>query len=56
MNDTSIGKALNVDDEVTNRLILRSLLEKQGYETIEAADGQKAIDLFKNKAVDSRIV
>ena len=47
MYDSSLGKALIVDDEATNRLILKSMLSKQGYETIEAADGQEAIDLFK---------
>ncbi|MBT3202888.1 MAG: fused response regulator/phosphatase [Gammaproteobacteria bacterium] len=39
-------KALIVDDEMTNRLILRSLLKKQGYETVEAKDGKEAVDLF----------
>ncbi len=44
--------ALIVDDEITNRLILRALLKKQGYQTIEAADGQQAVDLFKEKDPD----
>ena len=39
-------KALIVDDEITNRLILRSLLKKQGYQTVEAKDGQEAVELF----------
>ncbi len=39
-------KALIVDDEIINRLILRSLLKKQGYETVEAEDGQQAVELF----------
>ena len=43
------GTALIVDDEKTNRLILKSLLSKQGYETIEAVNGQEAIDLFKSE-------
>jgi len=47
MNSSSSLKALIVDDEMTNRLILRSLLKKQGYETIEAENGQHAIDLFR---------
>ncbi|MBT8434682.1 MAG: SpoIIE family protein phosphatase [Gammaproteobacteria bacterium] len=46
MSDIGLGKALIVDDEKTNRLILKSLLNKQGYQTIEAVDGQEAIDLF----------
>lgn len=39
-------RALIVDDEMTNRLILRSLLKKQGYETAEAEDGRQAVELF----------
>lgn len=46
MTNPGLGKALIVDDEKTNRLILKSLLVKQGYETIEAVNGQQAIDLF----------
>ena len=46
MSNSGLGKALIVDDEKTNRLILKSLLVKQGYQTIEAVNGQEAIDLF----------
>lgn len=46
MNNSSPGKALIVDDEKTNRLILKSLLRKQGYDCVEAVDGREAIDLF----------
>ena len=49
MNNSDPGKALIVDDEMTNRVILKSLLKKQGYETIEAADGQQAIDMFRSE-------
>ena len=44
MSNSGPGKALIVDDEKTNRLILRSLLNKQGYETIEAVNGREAIE------------
>ena len=50
MSNSSPGKALIVDDEKTNRLILKSLLSKQGYQTIEAVNGQEAVDLFKTEA------
>ena len=43
-------KALIVDDEMTNRLILRSLLKKQGYQTCEAENGQQAVELFRSEA------
>jgi len=46
MSNPGLGKALIVDDEKTNRLVLKSLLAKQGYQTIEAVNGQEAIDLF----------
>lgn len=45
-------KALIVDDELTNRLILRSLLKKQGYDTLEAEDGQQAVDMFHAHSPD----
>ncbi|TNF89671.1 MAG: SpoIIE family protein phosphatase [Gammaproteobacteria bacterium] len=46
MSNSGLGKALIVDDEKTNRLVLKSLLVKQGYQTIEATNGREAIDLF----------
>ncbi len=46
MTTQDLGTALIVDDEMTNRLILKSLLKKQGYETIEAVNGQEAIDMY----------
>ncbi len=49
MSKTGLGKALIVDDEKTNRLILKSLLSKQGYQTIEAVNGKEAIDLFNQE-------
>ena len=49
MSNIGLGKALIVDDEKTNRLILKSLLNKQGYQTIEAVNGQEAIDLFNQE-------
>jgi len=41
--------ALIVDDELTNRLILRALLKKQGYETIEAENGLQAVEQFQKQ-------
>lgn len=38
--------ALIVEDEETNRLILKSLLNKRGYEVIEAIDGEQAVACF----------
>lgn len=49
MSNSSLGKALVVDDEKTNRLILKSLLSKQGYQTVEAVNGVEAVELFKQE-------
>jgi len=38
-------KVLIVDDNTTNRFVLKSLLRKQGYACIEAQDGSEAVDL-----------
>lgn len=38
--------ALVVDDEPTNRLLLRSQLKKLGYEVLEAANGKQAVEVF----------
>jgi CheY-like chemotaxis protein len=40
------SSALIADDELSNRLILRALLEVLGYAVIEAEDGERAVKLF----------
>jgi len=52
MNNPSPGTALIVDDEKANRLALKSLLVKQGYQTIEAVNGEEAVTLFKQQGAD----
>ena len=44
--------ALIVDDELTNRMILRSLLKKQGYESVEAENGRQAVELYRERQPD----
>jgi len=44
--------ALIVDDELTNRMILRSLLKKQGYDTVEAENGRQAVTLYRERQPD----
>ncbi|MCG7983831.1 MAG: SpoIIE family protein phosphatase [Candidatus Thiodiazotropha lotti] len=46
------GKALIVEDEITNRLILKKLLQKHGYEVIEAENGRQAVSLFEQHQPD----
>jgi len=42
-------KILVVDDEVRIRKLVRDFLVKQGYEVLEAGDGEEALDLFYNE-------
>jgi len=40
-------RILLVDDDEDARLLMRSLLERDGYEVEEAEDGHKALDMLK---------
>ena len=46
------GKALVVDDDPTNRVILEALLHKEGYATTSAADGVQAVQRFVDENPD----
>lgn len=39
-------KVLVVEDEITQRRLLRAKLEKEGYEVIEAVDGRQGLQVF----------
>ena len=43
------GLILVVDDEAPVRLVARGALEHAGFEVLEAADGQEALDLFSRE-------
>lgn len=45
-------RALVVDDQAINRIVLISVLEHMGYECIEAEDGVEAIELYKSHTPD----
>lgn len=45
-------KVLLVDDDIVARTILSELLQRQGHEVVEAADGQLAWDLVKQGAIN----
>jgi CheY-like chemotaxis protein len=47
MRPTRRGSALIADDELSNRVILKTLLKKLGYEVLQAENGAQAIDLFE---------
>lgn len=46
---TQRGNALIADDELSNRVILKSLLKKLGYAVIQAEDGAQAVKLFEEE-------
>lgn len=48
-NDASLGppRILLVDDDEDARLLMRTMLEKDGFEVEDAEDGHKALDLLK---------
>src|SRR5262249_16462507 len=43
---------LVIDDDVSVRLVLRRMLEQEGYEVICAEDGRQALDLLKQRRPD----
>lgn len=45
MSSVSTSKILVIDDDPTIRLVIRKILQKQGYDVILASDGQEGIDL-----------
>ena len=45
-------RILVMDDDVTFRKMLRKILEREGYETIEAEDGKEGMRLFRAAPAD----
>lgn len=45
-------RILVVDDDLTNRLVLRALLRESGYQTVEAEDGEQAVTAVKAGGID----
>jgi len=43
---TDHGKILAVDDDETNRMVVRVLLERRGYQVLEASSGNEALERF----------
>ena len=42
----AVQKILVVDDEARMRRLVSDFLEREGFEVLEAEDGEKAMDLF----------
>ncbi|WP_054940475.1 response regulator transcription factor [Paenibacillus ihuae] len=49
-------KILVADDDVHIRTLLRHVLTREGYLTVEAGDGQEAVGLMKESTVDLAVV
>jgi DNA-binding response OmpR family regulator len=49
-------RILVVDDEKTLRHFLRLQLQEQGYEVIEAADGETALQLIRLQSFDLALI
>jgi two-component system chemotaxis response regulator CheY len=43
---------LTVDDSTSMRQMVRATLQSAGYDVVEAADGQEALDFARTKSVD----
>jgi two-component system NtrC family response regulator len=48
----STFRILVVDDEATQRELVCGFLKKQGYEVFAAADGERALEIFRQEPVD----
>jgi DNA-binding NtrC family response regulator len=47
------GRVLVVDDEQNQRDILQMILDSEGYETVTAANGQRALDVARTQAFEA---
>lgn len=47
-----MARILIVDDDETNRKLLRVILQNKGHETLEAEDGLQALDILKGQIPD----
>jgi DNA-binding NtrC family response regulator len=45
------AKILVVDDELNMRLVLKAMLNKEGYEVVTAADGLEALEVLKKEGI-----
>lgn len=52
LNQSKRFKILVVDDDTPTRMLLKSVVGKQGYDLIEAADGERAVALFESERPD----
>jgi DNA-binding response OmpR family regulator len=48
----SVAKILVIDDEENLRRVVRSILEEDGYEVLEAANGLSGLELYRQHKAD----
>jgi two-component system cell cycle response regulator DivK len=46
------AKILIVDDDEINRRLFKTILDAEGYKTLQAADGKSALDVAKQESPD----
>ncbi|WP_062351500.1 response regulator [Bacillus kwashiorkori] len=46
------GKLLIVDDQFGIRVLLKEIFQREGYETYQAANGKRALEIVKQKKPD----
>ncbi len=51
MSTQALGPVLLAEDSTPERLRLKLILEKEGYQVHEAADGQAALDMLRDQAI-----
>jgi two-component system chemotaxis response regulator CheY len=47
-----VARVLIVDDEETDRFILRTILERGGHEVLEAGDGDQALREYRGRDIE----
>jgi DNA-binding response OmpR family regulator len=47
-----MAKILVIDDQEPIRALLRRVLEEAGYEVLEASNGRRGLELYREKAAD----
>ncbi len=52
MEDGSVARILVIDDEESLRTVVRSILEDDGYEVLEAGDGRSGLEMYRQYKAD----
>ena len=50
---TAVKKILVVDDSITTRLLEKNILENQGYQVVQAADGMEGWEIMQSDSFDA---